>query len=63
MGFSNRVYLRGGFDSGWGSEDATMGAGFHLSPLIVDYAYAGDTLGIDEATHRISVILDLDRLF
>jgi len=55
VGFSGKVYLRTGFDSGWGSGDLTAGAGFHLDPLTVDYAYAGDTLDIDEVTHRISV--------
>ncbi len=55
VGFSHKVYLRGGFDSGWDSQDLTAGAGFYLDPLTVDYAYAGDTLDIDEVTHRISV--------
>jgi len=55
VGFANRVFVRGGFDSGWGSEDMTAGAGFRLSRLTVDYAYAGDVLGIDESTHRISL--------
>ncbi len=55
VGFSHKVYLRTGFDSGWGSGDLTAGAGFRLDPLTVDYAYAGDTLDIDEVTHRISV--------
>ncbi len=55
LGFSGKVYLRTGFDSGWGSGDLTAGAGFRLHPLTVDYAYAGDTLDIDEVTHRISV--------
>ena len=31
------------------------GAGLYLHPLTVDYAYAGDTLDIDEVTHRISL--------
>jgi hypothetical protein len=55
VGFSKRVFLRGGFDSGFGSDDLTAGAGFKLPPLTVDYAYAGDTLDIDEVTHRISL--------
>lgn len=55
VGFSHKVYLRTGFDSGWDSADLTAGAGFYLDPLTVDYAYAGDTLDIDEVTHRISV--------
>ena len=55
VGFSRKVYLRTGFDSGWGSGDLTAGAGFRLDPLTVDYAYAGDSLDIDEVTHRISV--------
>ncbi|PIV81874.1 hypothetical protein COW53_02025 [bacterium CG17_big_fil_post_rev_8_21_14_2_50_64_8] len=55
VGFSRKVYLRTGFDSGWGAGDLTAGAGFRLDPLTVDYAYAGDTLDIDEVTHRISV--------
>ena len=36
-------------------ENLTAGAGFYLHPLTVDYAYAGDTLDIDEVTHRISL--------
>ena len=55
LSFSNKVFLRGGFDSGWASENITAGAGFHLKPLTIDYAYAGDTLIIDEVTHRISL--------
>ncbi len=55
LGFSGRVFLRGGFDSGWDSDHLTAGAGFRLDPLTVDYAYAGDVLGIDEETHRVSV--------
>lgn len=55
IGFADRVFVRGGFDSGWGSEDMTAGAGFRLSRLTVDYAYAGDVIGIDESTHRISL--------
>ena len=55
IGFRERVFLRGGFDSGFGSEDLTAGAGFRLDRLTVDYAYAGDTLDIDEVTHRLSL--------
>ncbi len=55
VGFSEQVFLRGGFDSGWGVNEMTAGAGFRMSRLVVDYAYAGDTLGIDEATHRVSM--------
>jgi hypothetical protein len=55
VGFSERVFLRGGFDSGWNSENLTAGVGFQLSRLVIDYAYAGDTLDIDELTHRISM--------
>jgi hypothetical protein len=55
IGFRERVFLRGGFDSGFGSEDLTAGAGFRLDRLTIDYAYAGDTLDIDEVTHRISL--------
>lgn len=54
-GFSESVFVRGGFDSGWGSQDVTAGAGFRMSRLTVDYAYAGDTLGVDESTHRVSL--------
>ncbi len=54
LGFSERVFLRSGFDSGWDAEHLTAGAGFVLSRLTIDYAYAGDTLDIDESTHRIS---------
>ena len=55
VGFSRRVFLRGGFDSGWKTENMTAGAGFRVDPLTVDYAYAGDSLDIDEVTHRISL--------
>jgi len=55
VAFAQRVYLRGGFDSGWQAENITAGAGFRLDPLTVDYAYAGDALDIDEVTHRISL--------
>ena len=55
VGVGGAVFVRGGFDSGWGTEDVTAGAGFKLSRLVVDYAYAGDTLGIEESTHRVSL--------
>jgi hypothetical protein len=55
VGFSQRVFVRAGFDSGFESENITAGAGLNIHPLIVDYAYAGDTLDIDEVTHRISL--------
>jgi len=55
LGFSRKVYVRGGFDSGFENEHMTAGAGLYLHPLTVDYAYAGDTLDIDEVTHRISI--------
>ncbi len=55
VGFSQKVFLRGGFDSGFGSGDLTAGAGFRLQRLTVDYAYAGDSLSIDEVTHRVSL--------
>ena len=54
LGFSDKVFLRGGFDSGWSSENMTAGAGFVISRYTIDYAFAGDTLDIDEYTHRIS---------
>jgi hypothetical protein len=55
MAFSEAVFLRGGFDSGWKSQNLTAGAGFRIRPLTIDYAYAGDVLDIDEVTHRISL--------
>lgn len=55
VGFSGKVFIRGGFNSGWLAENMTAGAGFRVHPITVDYAYAGDTLDIDEVTHRISV--------
>jgi len=55
VGFAERVFLRGGFDSGWKAENITAGAGFRAGPLTIDYAYAGDSLDIDEVTHRISL--------
>lgn len=54
IGFSEKVFLRGGFASGWSSENLTAGAGFVVSRFTIDYAFAGDTLDIDEYTHRIS---------
>jgi Uncharacterised protein family (UPF0164) len=55
LAFARKVFLRTGFDSGWGTENLTAGAGFRLAPLTIDYAYAGDSLNIDKVTHRISV--------
>lgn len=55
VGFSERVFVRTGFDSGFGPADLTAGVGLYLHPLVIDYAYAGDTLDIDEVTHRISL--------
>jgi hypothetical protein len=55
VGVADKVFVRGGYDSGWDSADFTAGAGFRLSRLIVDYAYAGDTLDIQESTHRVSL--------
>jgi hypothetical protein len=55
LGFSGKVFLRGGLDSGWNSGNVTAGVGFVVAPLTVDYAYAGDTLDIDELTHRVSI--------
>jgi len=55
LAFSQKVFLRTGFDSGWRAENLTAGAGFRVSPLTIDYAYAGDSLDIDKVTHRISV--------
>jgi hypothetical protein len=55
IGFSRKVFLRGGFDSGFEAGNLTAGAGFIINPLTIDYAYAGDTLDIDEVTHRISL--------
>lgn len=55
LALAGKVFLRGGFDSGWETSDITLGAGFRLNRLTVDYAYAGDELGIDEETHRISI--------
>ncbi len=68
LAFSHKVFLRMGYVSGsdensdlqtavqsdaW--NNITAGAGLRLMPLTVDYAYASDSLGIDEVTHRISV--------
>jgi len=68
VAFSRKVFLRAGYVGGsdenpdlqtavesdaW--DNFTAGAGFRLMPLTIDYAYAGDSLGIDEVTHRISV--------
>lgn len=68
MVFSQKVSLRAGYVGGsdenpdlqtaiesdmW--DNFTAGAGFYLHPLTIDYAYAGDSLDIEEVTHRISV--------
>ena len=53
--FSQQVFVRGGFDSGWEAGNLTAGVGFKIDRLTVDYAYAGDSLDIEEVTHRISV--------
>ncbi len=55
LALHEKVFLRGGFDSGWSLDDITMGAGFRLAMLTIDYAYAGDVLEIDEETHRVSI--------
>ena len=55
LALHEKVFLRGGFDSGWGVNDITIGAGFVISRLTIDYAYAGDELEIDEETHRVSI--------
>jgi len=55
LALQEKVFLRGGFDSGWSIDDITMGAGFRLAMLTIDYAYAGDMLDIDEETHRVSI--------
>ncbi len=55
LAFAKKVFLRVGYDSGWAPENITAGAGFKVAPLTIDYAYAGDSLDIDEVTHRISV--------
>jgi len=54
--FGKKVFLRGGFDGGWESGFQTVGAGFIINPLTIDYAFARDAaLDIDEVTHRISM--------
>jgi len=55
ISFSEAVFLRGGFDSGWSDDALTAGAGFRIRPLTVDYAYAGKHAFFDEVTHRISL--------
>ncbi|MFN2370528.1 MAG: PorV/PorQ family protein [Candidatus Krumholzibacteriia bacterium] len=55
VAFSEKVFLRGGANSGWDARNLTAGAGFRIDPLTVDYAYAGDVLETDDVTHRISL--------
>ncbi|MBC8425435.1 PorV/PorQ family protein [bacterium] len=59
LALREKVFLRGGFDSGWAVDNMTLGAGFRASTryvlLTIDYAYAGDILEIDEETHRVSI--------
>ncbi len=52
---SERAQLRLGSHGGFDAEQLTYGAGLVLGRLRVDYAHAGDVLGIDESTHRVSV--------
>ena len=55
---SGRVDLRVGSHGGFDSEDWTFGAGLDLRPLRVDYAFAGDALGLGDSsgyTHRVSL--------
>lgn len=55
VGFSQKVFMRAGYDGAFDAGHFAAGAGFRLSPLTIDYAYAGDALEIDEATHQISL--------
>jgi hypothetical protein len=55
LGFSRKVFVRTGFDGGFDAGHFAAGAGFRFDPFTVDYAYAGDTLEIDEVTHRVSL--------
>jgi hypothetical protein len=55
LGFSEKVFVRAGYDSGFEARHLTAGAGLLVGPIMADYAYGGDTLDIDEVTHRISV--------
>ena len=55
LGFSRKVFVRGGYDGAFDAGHFTAGAGFHVEPLTIDYAYAGDALEIDEATHQVSL--------
>ncbi len=55
LALREKVFLRGGLDSGFTIDDLTLGAGFRVSMLTIDYAYAGDVLEIDEETHRVSI--------
>jgi len=55
VSFSQKVFLRGGFNSGFDSGNLSAGAGFKIHPLTVDYAYAGDMMDIDKVTHRVSL--------
>lgn len=55
VGFSQKVFVRTGYDGGFDAGHFAAGAGFRLDPLTIDYAYAGDALQIDEVTHRVSL--------
>lgn len=55
VGFSQKVFVRAGYDGAFDGGHFAAGAGFKLNPLTIDYAYAGDALEINEATHQISV--------
>jgi hypothetical protein len=55
VSFSRKVFLRGGFNSGFHAGNLCAGAGFRINPLTVDYAYAGDMLDIDKVSHRVSL--------
>jgi hypothetical protein len=55
---SELAHLRFGSHGGFDAEELTYGAGLQLGRLRVDYALAGDTLDIDQNTHRVSVAVD-----
>jgi hypothetical protein len=55
ISFSRKVFLRGGFNSGFDAGSLAAGAGFRINPLTVDYAYAGDMMDIDKVSHRVSL--------
>ena len=58
-GYKNKVFVRAGYSD---VEQLTVGAGFKLPKLNIDYAFTQESSALENvgATHRISLMLTLD---